>query len=568
MKLLGYFLFALVACFPLTLSAAEESGENLLKAFPLKNAPVEFKGTRFELVAPEKSGVTLINVVDTKHPMKRVYHSSSACGGVAMGDIDLDGKLDFFAANGPQDNALYLQTGDLVFKDVAESKGVKGGVDAWGVGVSLIDIDNDGDLDIYVVNYDHPNQLFINQLIDENGKKSENGLSFVERAKDFGLAAVDGCIEGAFCDFDRDGDLDMYLLTHQIYRKGGRPKEPITLVREKDGSIEVAPEWRRWFRVDHQEEDPEGRTMYTERGRPDRLYRNDNGKFVDVTLEVGISTGPRWGNSVTWWDYNHDGWPDIYVGNDFSDPDYLYRNNGDGTFTEAARPTVRHTTWFSMGAAQTDLNNDGLIDFIVADMMPSTHFMQKASMASMGSRLKKLLAVPGARQLMRNVLHLNTGTDYMMEAGYLSGVAQTEWTWAIRSADFDNDGNADLFFTNGVPRQFNHSDVAPDFNHEMLVGRNKWDYYEKTSERREQNMAFRNQGGLKFDDVSKDWGLDHVSMSYGASIGDLNGDGWLDMIVANLEDPLSIYRNRGGKGGRLVVELQVVELRKLSHRFR
>lgn len=551
MKGLKYFLLGSAACIPLALFGEKET----LKEFPLKKSLLEFEGTRFERLSPEKSGVTHVNLIDTKHPMKRVYHSSSACGGVAIGDVDLDGKIDFFASNGPRDNSLYLQKGDLVFENVAEALEVTGGADAWGVGVSMVDIDNDGDLDIYVVNYDHPNQLFVNQLIGKDGKRSEKGLWFVERGEEMGLAAVDGSIEGAFCDYDRDGDLDMYLLTHQVYRKGGRPKDPVPLMRAEDGRPEVAEDWQRWYRVDHQEHGPKGEVMYTERGRPDRLYRNDGGKFVEVTAEAGISTGPRWGNSVSWWDFNQDGWPDIYTGNDFSDPDYLYRNNGDGTFTEIAQNTVRHTTWFSMGSAQSDLNNDGLIDFIIADMMPTTHYMQKASMASMGSRLKRLLAVPGARQLMRNALHVNTGTNYFMEAGYLSGVAQTEWTWAIRSADFDNDGAADLFFTNGVPRQFNHSDVAPSFNHAMLVGKNKWDYYEPTSERREQNMVFRNKGGFQFEDHSKEWGLDHLSMSYGASIGDLDGDGWLDMIVANLEEPLSVYRNRGGKGNQLVVEL-------------
>lgn len=538
------------------LYAEEKAGGKLLRSQPLEEAPASFEGARFEKVPPEHSGVTMVNPIDTRHPLKRIYHASSACGGVALGDVDLDGKLDIFAANGPRNNALYLQTGDLMFEDVAAAQGLLGGEEAWGVGASFVDIDNDGDLDIYVANYDHPNQLFLNQLIGPDGKRSEKGLHFVEQAEEWGVATVDASLQGVFCDYDRDGDLGMYLLTNQIYRENGHPAEPIELVRQKDGSLEVAPQWRRWYRVNPREKGPNGEAMYVERGRPDHLYRNEGGKFIEVTEEAGISTGPRWGNSATWWDYNHDGWPDIYVGNDFADPDSLYRNNGDGTFTDVAESTLRHTTWFTMGTAQMDLNNDGLIDFVAGDMMPSSHFMQKASMPSMDATIKNFRAEPGTTQLMRNALHVNTGTDSMMEAAHLAGVAQTEWTWAIRSADFDNDGNSDLFFTNGVPRQFNHADLAPDFDHELLVGKNKWDYLEDLPERREMNAAFRNLGGWKFEKTSKEWGLDHVGMSYGASLGDLNGDGWMDMVVANLEEPLSVYRNRGGKGNRVVIELR------------
>ena len=551
MKSLKYPLLALLICVVCPFELFSE--ETLLESLPLRTVPSGQNGMGFERLASSKTGVDMVNLIDINHPLKRVYYSGFACGGVAIGDVDLDGKLDFFAANGPRDNALYLQTGDMVFTDVAKKQQLTGGEEAWGVGVSVIDIDNDGDLDIYVVNYDYPNQLFINQLVGENGKKSTQGLNFIESAEQWGLAAVDGGIEGAFCDYDCDGDLDMYLLTLQVYRPGGRPEGPLPLVKDANGELDIPDEWKRWYRKDR---GADGKVTFNERGRPDRLYRNDGGKFVEVTEQAGISTGPRWGNSVTWWDYNHDGWPDIYVANDFADPDYLYRNNGNGTFTEVAPPTLRHTTWFSMGAVQSDLNNDGWVDLMVADMMPSTHYMQKTSMASMGDRLDNLLMVPGARQLMRNALHLNTGTDYMMEASYLAGVAQTEWTWAIRSADFDNDGDSDLFFTNGIPRQFNDSDAAPIFSNEMLVGKNKWDYYEILPERREQNMAFSNHGDLEFKDVSKTWGLDHVGMSYGASMGDLNGDGRIDLIVANLEDPLSIYLNRGGGGNRVVVKLQ------------
>ncbi|MEO0416184.1 MAG: CRTAC1 family protein, partial [Verrucomicrobiota bacterium] len=364
----------------------------------------------------------------------------------------------------------------------------------------------------------------------------------------------DGSVVPAFADFDRDGDLDLYILTHQVYRNQGRPSEPIGIV-EENGKLAVAPEWRRWYAVDQNERGENGEILYVEVGRPDYFFRNDGEKgFTEITRQAGITKDKHWGNSATWWDYNHDGWPDLYVGNDFKSPDFMYRNNGDGTFTEVSVGQVRHTTWFSMGAVQSDLNNDGLIDFVLADMLPRTHYMQKASMASMKDRLDNLESVDGARQMMRNTVHINTGTDRFLESAWMSGVAATEWTWAIRSADFDCDGLSDLFFCNGVPRQFNHTDL-PEINHSTLVGKTHWDHYRNTPERREQNMAYRNRGNLDFEDVSAKWGLAHVGMSYGASLGDLDGDGRLELVTSNLDDPLSIYWNRGNTGNRMVVDL-------------
>ena len=179
MKRLKYSLLGLVGWFPFALVAEQGA----LQEFPLENAALEFEGPRFERLPPEKSGVQHVNLIDTEHPMKRVYHSSSACGGVAMGDVDLDGKLDFFASNGPRDNSLYLQKGDLVFENVAEALGLTGAADFWAVGASMVDIDNDGYLDIYVVHYDRPNQLFINPLLGADGKRSEQCMWVVEKAE-------------------------------------------------------------------------------------------------------------------------------------------------------------------------------------------------------------------------------------------------------------------------------------------------------------------------------------------------------------------------------------------------
>ncbi len=522
--------------------------------FSTTDSPATEGQTFFESLKADRTGIDHVNPIDSEHPLRRVYHSSSACSGIAIGDLNLDGVLDIFVGSGARGNSLYIGKKEDVFSfdNIAKEAGLAGEYEQWAIGVAMIDIDNDGDLDIYICNYDSANQLFINELI-KDGQQSEDGLSFVESAAKYGIDMVDGSVMPSFADYDRDGDLDLYVLTHQLYRAEGRPVEPIRIIEDDTGKLNVDTPWQRYYEVERERGD-KGQIMYTEIGRPDRFFRNDgDAGFVDVTKEAGINTESQWGNSATWWDYNHDGWPDLYVGNDFKSPDFLYRNNGDGTFTESSKSLLRHTTWFSMGAVQSDLNNDGLTDFVLADMLPTTHYMQKASMGSMGSRLKDLKYVDGARQLMRNAVYINTGTDRFMEGSWLSGLSMTEWTWAIRAADFDSDGLSDVFFTNGIPRQFNHSDL-PEINHDSLVGKTHWDHYEGTPERREQNMIFRNKGDFKFEDASEKWGVDHLGMSYGASYADFDGDGHLELLVANLQDPTSFYRNRGASGNRMVFD--------------
>jgi hypothetical protein len=535
--------------------AQSQDAESLISSEALaETLRTENLSTLFENVSPDKSGIQHVSPIMADHPLARAYHSSSACAAVAIGDLDLDGRPDVFAGNGPLENGLYLQKEKMKFVDVTSQAGVGGGADAWAVGTSLADIDNDGDLDIYVCNYDHPNQLFINLTID-GGKRNEGPLRFEERAEKYGLNLKEGSVVAAFADYDRDGDLDVYILTHQIYRDQGRPASPIQIF-EEGGKFYVGEEWQRWYEVDQHRRGDNGEFLYTEAGRPDYFFRNDGEKgFTDITEEAGITTERHWGNSATWWDYNFDGWPDLYVGNDFKSPDYLYRNNGDGTFTETIESHVRHTTWFSMGAVQSDFNNDGYIDFLLADMMPKTHYMQMASMASMADRQDNLEHVDGAEQIMHNTLHINTGTNEFLEGAWMAGIAQTEWTWAIRSADFDNDMLPDVFFCNGIPRQFNHSDL-PEITHASLVGRTHWDHYRNTPVRREQNLAYKNLGNFQFDDVSEQWGLNHLGMSYGASLGDLDGDGRLELLASNLDDPLSVYHNQSASGNRVVIDLQ------------
>ncbi|MCA9265414.1 MAG: VCBS repeat-containing protein [Planctomycetales bacterium] len=469
--------------------------------------------------------------------MSRLYHSGYVCGGVAVGDVDGDGRLDIYLVSGPEENRLYRQVDDFQFEDITGSANVSG-ERRWGTGATFVDIDNDDDLDIYICNYDAPNQLYIN---DGRGR-------FTENAAAAGLNVHDACLMPSFCDYDRDGDLDVYLLTNRFYRAEGRPTSPP--VRMVNGKPVVLPEYDKYYALRQRGPNNYGIDDY---GREDLVLRNNgDGTFTDVTRQSGVQ-GYGYGLSVTWWDYNADGWPDIYVCNDFDDPDRLYHNNGDGTFRDVLREAFPHTSWFSMGSDSGDINNDGRLDFFAVDMSATNHYKQKTTMGAMNAA--KLAAVAGPPpQIMRNALLINTGTGRFWESAYLSGVADSDWSWSPKIADFDNDGWLDIFISNGMVRNFNDSDVP--FNEGMLVGRSEWDIFKATPPRPEQNLAFRNQGNLRFVDVSKEWGLDHVGMSYGTALADLDGDGDLDLITVNIEEPVSIFRNETAGANSVTVQLQ------------
>ncbi|MCA9214816.1 MAG: VCBS repeat-containing protein [Planctomycetales bacterium] len=491
-------------------------------------------------MSPDETGVRFTNKLIKDHPLRRVYNSGYVCGGIAIGDVNGDQRPDIYCVSGPLENRLYVQTDTLKFKDVTEAAGVSGG-DNWGAGAAFKDIDNDGDVDLYVCNYESPNQLFLN---DGHGH-------FTEAAESHGLAIVNSSMMPAFCDYDLDGDLDLYLLTNRVFRKGGRPKEPpFEMV---DGKPQVKPEFARFYALTKQANDKYQMHDY---GQPDLLLQNQgDGTFKDVTSDSGI-IGDGYGLSATWWDYNHDGKPDIYVANDYDSPDCLYRNDGNGKFTNVLKETLPHTSWFSMGADFGDLNNDGLFDFLVVDMAATTHFAQKTTMGAMSAaKLAKVAGPPP--QIMRNALYVNSGTARFQEAAYLAGLANSDWSWSVKIADFDNDGLQDVFITNGMARNINNSDII--VTDDMRIGHEEFDFYADTPTRPEQNLAFRNEGNLNFRDVSKEWNLAHVGMSYASATADLDGDGDLDLVVANLDEPVSIYRNdinsAQSSANRLVVRL-------------
>ena len=288
-------------------------------------------------------------------------------------------------------------------------------------------------------------------------------------------------------------------------------------------------------------------------GQRDVLFRNEGGKFVDVSQKAGIY-GTGFGLSATWWDYNSDGWIDLWVGNDFDDPDRVYRNNGDGTFTDVVKEVVPHTSWFSMGADFADLDGDQNPDFLIADMSGTNHFKQKVNMGSMGGKAE-FLRTADPQQYMRNALYLGTGGERLMESAHMAGLANSDWTWTVKLSDFDCDGRADVFMTNGMSKNFNESDNSAVI---AKAGETEWDRHVRagTEELREPNLAFRNEGDLKFKNVGKEWGLDHVGMSFSTAHVDLDQDGDLDMVVCNLGEEVSIYRNNTQEGNRMMISLR------------
>jgi hypothetical protein len=539
--MIRYYIFVLV-CW---LSVHEVKGQ--LQQSPL--APVSARpanGLLFKKLTAEKTGLTLVNPIDAKHRFSYNYVGGYAAGGLAIGDVDGDGLQDIFAVSGPAKNALYLQLTDknkaasLRFKDVTVSiPGLDGG-DHWGAGAALADFDNDGDLDLYIGHFDAPNQLWVNET------KQTGEPVFVECAKAWGVDLRDASFMPSFVDYDLDGDLDLFVLGYQYQDPKGRPKDPP--VYEVDGKYFVKKEEQRYYAIIKQ---PGGGEKFTNVGRPDHLFRNDGGHFIDVTTSSGLSDVGV-GNSASWFDYNQDGYPDLYVANDFKIGDQFWHNNGDGTFRNIIVDAMPHTTWFSMGSAVADVNNNGLLDLLVTDMAGTTHYRSKVSMGEMSTNANFLkTAVP--RQYMRNALFINTDTPRFTEAAYLAGLASTDWTWAVKLGDYDNDGRVDAFFTNGSARMFNHSDLSP--KKEDWYGKTEWELWKDAGERKEENLAFRNLGNLQFENVSDSWGVGESSMSYTCVQGDLDGDGDLDLVVADLDQPIALYQNQSDTGHRIRIRL-------------
>lgn len=493
--------------------------------------------TLFHALSPEESGIRFVNEVQNDHPLSRLYILGFACGGIAIGDVDGDGLADVYCTGGPRDNVLYRQTDNLQFVDITKRAGVAAS-GLWSTGSEFVDVDNDGDLDIHVCNYDAPNLLYLN---DGHGVFTEGG-------KAAGIAVKDASLSAHFADYDNDGDLDFYLLTNRLIRKGGLPSGKVSTV-DAAGNPVLLPEFDRYY---HIVKNRAAQSKIRMVGRPDRLFENDGqGRFSDVTETAGIAD-LAYGLSATWFDADGDGLLDLYVANDFQDPDYLYRNKGDGTFENVVKEAMPHTPWFSMGSDAADMNNDGLIDLFVLDMSATTHYKDKIGMGDM-SNFRHFMDHSHPRQIMRNALFVNSGGSRFLESAWLSGVASSDWSWSVKLSDFDNDGNTDIFITNGMSADIRNPDIP--YSQSMLVGREEWSILGKRGLLKETNLAFRNLGDLRFENVASQWGLDHLGSSYASATGDLDRDGDLDLIVASLNEPVRIYRNDSG-GHRATFSLQ------------
>lgn len=477
--------------------------------------------TLFKLLPADQTGVTFNNHViesDSFNILNQanIYNG----GGVGIGDFNRDGLMDIYFAGNMVSNKLYLNKGNLKFDDITDVAGVTGN-HHWATGIAVIDINNDGWPDIYVscsfLKNNTPmrtNLLYINQ-----GLNSDNIPTFKEAAKQYGLADTGFSTQAYFFDYDKDGDLDIYQVTNELYD----PKTPIRFrPKVKDGSA-----------------------LNT-----DRLYRNNgDGTFTNVSKQAGI-TIEGWGHAACITDINLDGWPDIYVANDFVSNDLCYINNHDGTFTDSLPEYFKHTAWNAMGTDAVDINNDSFTDLISLEMLPETN-MRKKRMLSGNEYYNYLNSAKFdyTHQYVRNVLQLNSGNipghhPIFSDIGFMAGVYQTDWSWCPLVADFDNDGLRDIIISNGLPRDVTDLDYV---TYDDRAGMKNSNYTVVMTKPlpvvKIANYAFKNTTGITFENKSADWGITHKSFSNGAVYVDLDNDGDLDFVINNIDDNAFIYEN-------------------------
>ncbi len=482
------------------------------------------KGNKlFENPTADKTGITFENTIaesDDLNILDYLYFYNG--GGVAVGDVNSDGLPDIFFSGNQVKNKLYLNLGNLKFRDVSKEAGIQGN-STWNTGAVMGDVNGDGLLDIYVCavvgikGFDGHNELFINNGPSDGSKM----VTFTESSIRYGLDFDSYSSSAAFLDYDLDGDLDLYLLNHAVHTQESYGKADLRYKRNYETG--------------------------------DKLLRNDNGKFTDVSEAAGIFGGINaYGLGVAVSDFNLDGYPDIYVGNDFHEDDYYYLNNGDGTFKESLKDHFGHISRFSMGNDVADINHDGLPDLISLDMLPEEEIPLKSSEGDDNVQTQKMrIEQYGYHyQFTRNMLFINQPDGNYTETALMSGVAATDWSWSALFADYDQDGEQDLFVSNGIPKRPNDLDfinflssdqIQNKINNTKLVDQEAFGLMPSGAIH---NYIFKGNSHIAFEDMSDKWISNDTIISGATAIGDFDNDGDMDIVTSNLNRAASLYINQ------------------------
>lgn len=486
----------------------------------------------FEKLSSDESNITFNNqLLDSKNISILDYLYYYNGGGVALGDINNDGLVDVYFTSNQGKNKLYLNKGKNKFEDISVKAGVEGQSD-WNAGTVMADVNGDGFLDIYVCavvginGFEGKNELFINN----------KNNTFTESAAEYGLDLDNYSSSAAFFDYDLDGDLDMYLLNHAVHSELSFGNMNIRNKR----SYECG----------------------------DKLFRNDNGKFVDVSEQAGIFGGANgYGLGLAVSDFNLDGYPDIYIGNDFHEDDYYYLNNGDGTFTESLKQYFGHTSRFSMGVDVADVNHDGFPDIMSLDMLPEDEKVLKSSLGDDNVQMLKMRTekLGYHYQYTRNMLQLNQAGQHFTETALLSGVAATDWSWSTLFADYDQDGEQDIFVSNGISKRPNDLDYVKYYSNDQIKSKiSSTKLLDKEALKRMPkgnvtNYVFQGSADLRFKNRSADWIENDSIISNGSGYADIDNDGDLDVVTNNTNNVASVYINKtDGKSNYLKLKLQFV----------